>query len=79
MWGKRKKLQRLYEELTAIALLNRLDDNRTEQTPNDTHACAMRETRQQELLVEIAQLEASHPTRQDETANSTQPSRSRAA
>ena len=79
MWEKHKKLEHLHEELTAIALLNRLDDNRTEQTPNDTHAYAMRETRQQELLVEIARLEASHPTRQDETANSSPPSRSRAA
>jgi len=29
MWWKRKKLERLFDELRAIALLNRLDGDRT--------------------------------------------------
>jgi hypothetical protein len=60
MWWKRKKLERLFDELRAIALLNRLDGGRTDLTQNDPRACAVRETRQLELLDEIARLDSRH-------------------
>ena len=63
MWWKRKKLARLFDELRAIALLNRLDDNRTNVPQNDPGACAARETRQLELLAEIARLDSRHGPR----------------
>jgi hypothetical protein len=63
MWWKRRKLERLFDELKAIALLNRLDEIQTDLMQNDPRACAKRETRQLELLAEIARLQASHSTR----------------
>jgi hypothetical protein len=53
MWWKRKKLERLFDELTAIALLDRLHASRTDLTQNDLDAYAMRQKRQSELLVKI--------------------------
>jgi len=79
MWWKRKKLELLFDELRAIALLNRLDDLQTDLMQKDPHVCAQRETRQLELLAEIANLQASHSTQRDSTARSTLSRRRRAA
>lgn len=53
MWWKRKRLERLFDE-RAVALLNRLDDMNTHLLQNGFQACAKHETRQLELLAEIA-------------------------
>ncbi|PYY09278.1 MAG: hypothetical protein DMG69_10790 [Acidobacteria bacterium] len=82
MWWKRKKmerLERLFDELRAIVLLNRLNDLRTDLIQNDPHECVLRETRQLELLAEIAQFETSHSRRRHRAAGSTEPTRTRAA
>jgi hypothetical protein len=79
MWGKRKKLELLFDELRAIALLNRLDEIQTDLIQNDRHACVQRERRQLELLAEIARLQASRSTRRDSMARSTVSSHPRAA
>jgi hypothetical protein len=63
MWWKRRKLERLFDELRAIALLNRLDTTGIDQTQNNPAACAVRETRQSELLAEIARLDSRHGSR----------------
>jgi hypothetical protein len=55
-WWKRKKLERLYDELAAIALLDRLYANRTHLTQNDLDLRAARQTRQSELSTEITRL-----------------------
>jgi hypothetical protein len=60
MSWKRKKLERLFDELTAFALLNRLDGGPSDLTQNDPRACAVREKRQLELLAEIARLDSRH-------------------
>src|SRR5438105_2004970 len=39
MWWKRKKLELLFDELRAIALLNRLDDLQTDLMQKDPHVC----------------------------------------
>jgi hypothetical protein len=79
MWWKRKKLERLLDELRAIALLNRLDALQTDLMQNDPHARSKRETRQLELLAEMTRLQASHSTRRGGTAHSTVPRHPRAA
>ncbi|HYL16392.1 MAG TPA: hypothetical protein VEV41_25385 [Terriglobales bacterium] len=55
-WWKRKKLERLYDELAAIALLDRLYANRTDLTQKDLDVHAARQTRQSELSTKIARL-----------------------
>jgi hypothetical protein len=57
MWWKRKKLERLYEELAGIAISDRLYADRPDLKQNDLDACAMRHRRQAELLAEIARLD----------------------
>ena len=59
MWGKRKKLERLYGELAGIAIRNRFDADRPDPTQNDLAAFAMRRRREAELLAQIAQLDPS--------------------
>jgi hypothetical protein len=63
MWWKRKKLERLFDELRALTLLDRLQAGRAESVQNartdpnkDLHACAKLQARQSELLAEIARL-----------------------
>jgi len=55
-WWKRKKLERLNEELAVIAMLDTLSASRTGLTRGDLDASAMRQKRQSELMAEIAQL-----------------------
>ena len=57
MWWKRNKLELLYGELSAIAIRERLYDDRPELSQSDLDACAMRRRRQTELLAEIARLD----------------------
>ena len=57
MWWKRNKLERLYCELSAIAIRDRLYADRPELRQNDLDACAVRRRRQSELLAEIARLD----------------------
>jgi hypothetical protein len=57
MWGKRNKLERLYGELSAIAIRNRLYADRPELAQNDLDGCALLRRRQSELLAEIARLD----------------------
>ena len=57
MWGKRNKLELLYDELSAIAIRDRLYADRPELGQGDLDACAMRRRRQSELLAEIARLD----------------------
>ena len=60
MWGKRRELERLYAELTALAIKDRLY-SQPDLTPDDFAARARRRT---ELLAEIARLD---PTAQMNT------------
>lgn len=55
-WNKKRKLQRLSDELRGIALLDRLYADRTDLTLDDHYAHAMRQTRQTELLREVERL-----------------------
>ena len=57
MWGQRKKLESLYEELKAIAMLDRLYDDGTHLNGSDNVASIPRQRRQSEILAEIAKLE----------------------
>ena len=56
MWWRRKKLERLYGELAALAIKDRLHSDRPELTPHDIVESAKRKARQAELLAEIARL-----------------------
>lgn len=56
MWWKRKKLKSLFDELTGITVLERLYASRTDLTEDDRHAQVVRQTRQSELMAEIARL-----------------------
>jgi hypothetical protein len=59
MWGRRRKLECLYEELKAIALHERLCDNGSwvdESAESDKVASIVRQKRQDELLAAIAKL-----------------------
>ncbi len=53
MWWKRRKVERLLDEVRALALLNRLDSSRTDLTEKETRTCAVRDRKQLELLAEI--------------------------
>ena len=55
-WWKGKKLERLYDELSAIAPLDRLYANRIDLTQTDLDGHAARQRRQSELSTEIARL-----------------------
>jgi hypothetical protein len=83
MWWKRRKVERLFDELRAIALRNRLDTSRTDLSQNHPDASG-RETRQLELLAEIAELDSRYnfvgrTTPQRETPVPTSSGRPRAA
>jgi hypothetical protein len=71
MWWRRRKLERLFDELRAIALLNRLDAVEARSMKKDPYGWGKRQSRQMELLAEIARLDGSHATRQRDTAAST--------
>lgn len=69
MWGKQKKLERLFDELKGIAVLERLGEYLAEECPADPteaelHAHMVRQTRQTELLQEILRLFPGEPRRQ---------------
>jgi hypothetical protein len=55
-WWKRKKLERLNEELTIVTLLNRVYASRTDLTRSALDAYELCQRRQSELLAEISQL-----------------------
>jgi hypothetical protein len=57
MWGRRRKLEGLYEELKAIAILERLCDTGTNPNGSDDITSQVRQRRQSEILAEIAKLE----------------------
>ncbi|HKN35956.1 MAG TPA: hypothetical protein VJX16_22170 [Terriglobales bacterium] len=66
MWGRQKRLQCLFDELRGIAVLERLDEYRTEEcgadpTEADRRARLVRQTRQSELLQEILKLAPAEP------------------
>lgn len=56
MCWKRKKLERLFDESRAIALLNRLYADKTDLTFADHYAYAMRQIGQSELSLEVERL-----------------------
>ena len=61
MWGKQKKLERLFDELRGIAVLERLGEYFTkeglaEPTEAGLDAHLMRQARQSELMQEILRL-----------------------
>jgi hypothetical protein len=56
MWWKRRKLERLFDELRGITMLERLCDAPANTTEDDRHVHNMRQTRQSELVVQIERL-----------------------
>ena len=57
-WNKKRKLQRLSDELRAIAILDRLYADKADLTSADRYAQARRQIRQSELVTEIEELTA---------------------
>jgi hypothetical protein len=62
MWGKQKKLECLFDELRGIAVLERLNDIRTDLAEDDPYAHELRRNRQSELLAEIGRLNPTTPS-----------------
>jgi hypothetical protein len=60
IWGKQRKLERLFDELRGIAVLERLNDIRPNPTEDDPRAHDLRRIRQSELLAEIGRLNPTH-------------------
>ena len=58
MWARQRKLEGLYEELKAIAILDRLCDSGTQRNESEDMTSAVRQRRQTEILAEIAKLKA---------------------
>lgn len=56
MWGRQRKLEGLYEELKAIAILDRLCDSGTHRNGSEDTTLVVRQRRQTEILAEIAKL-----------------------
>jgi len=68
-WNKKKKLERLCDELKSIAMRDRLScDDRNDLTENERRARALRQVRQSELLLEIERLTAKQAWRASESA-----------
>ena len=55
MWGRRRRLEDLYEELKAIAMLDRLCDNGAETSSSD-EKITVRHKREAEILAAITKL-----------------------
>jgi hypothetical protein len=65
-WNKKRKLERLCDELKSIAMRDRLScDDRNDLTEDERRARALRQVRQSELLVEIERLTAKQAWRSE--------------
>jgi len=62
MW-RQQTLARLHEELTTIALFDRVHDYATDSDPADNRAYAFRQIRRSQIMAEIRKLSPSKPDR----------------
>ena len=62
-WRRQKTLARLHEELSTIALFDRVHDFATGPDPDDNHAHVSRQTRRSEIMAEIIKLSANNTER----------------
>ena len=60
MW-RQQTLARLHEELTTIALFDRVHDYATDSDPADNRAYAFRQIRRSQIIAEIRKLSPSKP------------------
>ncbi len=60
MW-RQQTLARLHEELTTIALFDRVHDYATDSDPADNRAYAFRQIRRSQIMAEIRKLSPSKP------------------
>jgi hypothetical protein len=61
MWRRQQTLARLHEELTTIALFDRVHDFSPDPDPADNRAYAFRQIRRSQIMAEIRELSPSKP------------------
>ena len=61
MLRRQKTLARLHEELTTLALFDRVHDYATDPDPADNRAYAFRQVRRSQIMAEISKLSPSKP------------------
>jgi len=61
MLRRQKTLARLHEELTTLALFDRVHDYATDPDPADNRAYAFRQVRRSQIMAEIRELNPSKP------------------